>query len=90
MSGFLSFVFLLLVIWLLLHCIHMFLRLIGEALFPRCSDGSGVRARRTQSGVTRLCPNPQCGKCNRGEARFCARCGQPLIRRSGLEIDHAC
>lgn len=90
MSGFLSFVFLLLVIWLLSHCTHMLLRLLGGALFPRCPDESGAGVRRIQSGAIRPCPNPHCRKDNRGEARFCAQCGQPLIRRSGLESDHAC
>jgi hypothetical protein len=90
MTGFLSFLFLLLVIWLLLHCIHMFLRLIGESLFPGSAGRSGVTVKRIQAGVSRPCPNPHCRKDNRGAARFCARCGQPLIPLSGLQIDHAC
>jgi len=79
MSGFLSFLFLLVVIWLLLHCIHAFLRLAGESFLPRRDD---ARARiSAKTGGARPCPNPGCRKDNRGDARYCAQCGQPLARR---------
>lgn len=77
MAGFLSFLFLLLVIWALLHCLHAFLRLLGEGLFGRPSEPlKDMRSMRARG--PRPCPNPLCRKDNRGWARFCARCGQPL------------
>jgi len=89
MSGFLSFLFLLLVIWLLLRCVQTFLRLIGESLFPGRDARRGIRTKRVRARMVRPCPNPHCRQDNRGEARFCARCGQPLLPRAGA-IDHAC
>ena len=36
------------------------------------------RAAVRQGNVPRLCADPRCGQVNLAEARFCARCGQPL------------
>lgn len=87
MGGFLSFLFLLLVIWLLLHCVHGVVRLIGESLGE--SGEVLARGRRLRGRAPRPCPNPHCRRDNRGEARFCAQCGQPLAPRSSLAVDHA-
>ncbi len=46
-------------------------RLIGPAL-PTSAGRAGAPA------FARLCSRPRCGYLNAGNARFCARCGQPL------------
>jgi hypothetical protein len=90
MSGFLSFLFLLLVIWLLLHCVHAFVRLIGESLFSGGSHPNGARTKRIRFVPAKTCSNALCRKDNRADAQFCARCGQPLGSRAKLPIHHAC
>lgn len=87
MAGFLSFLFLLLVIWALLSCAHALLRLIGESLFPGAPDDLSATMMRERGGADRLCRNPHCRKDNRGGARFCARCGEPLA--AGIATDRA-
>jgi hypothetical protein len=50
---------------------------VGRALFGRASaENQPERQRRGHHG--RLCPQPRCGHVNAAEARYCARCGQPL------------
>jgi hypothetical protein len=58
----------------------MVMRLIGfvaRVLFGRPStENERVRPRPERQG--RLCPRLRCGHVNAANARYCARCGQPL------------
>lgn len=60
------------------------LRAIFRGVMSVCGllFGCGCRQRTPEqpstAGGARLCPHPRCGHVNRGEARYCARCGTTL------------
>ena len=76
MSGLVSFLFLLVVLVLLVRCIGMFLRLVGEALSGDQRGGRGHDRPLPAGGSA--CLNPCCRRDNRPGARYCAQCGQVL------------
>ena len=44
-----------------------------------CGCGKRIDARASDGRLTvRACPHPRCGHVNRGDARYCARCGTAL------------
>jgi len=50
---------------------------VGRVLFGRPSaENEPGQRRRDHHG--RLCPQLRCGHVNAADARYCARCGQPL------------
>ena len=52
------------------------LRAIGRALLP--AGPEKLAGSRRHSGPLRTCDRPHCGFLNRGDARYCARCGTAL------------
>ncbi len=52
------------------------IRWVGRSLVPAGEDPDGTAGRHEYS--PRICEHPRCGYLNRGDARYCARCGQPL------------
>ena len=54
-------------------------RLLGRgfrALFPAHAEYSGQR--HLEALAPQVCGQPRCGYLNRGDARYCARCGSAL------------
>lgn len=90
MSGVFSFLFLLLVTWLLLYCIHAFLRLVGESLFGNAGEAASGKPVTGRLGASRDCSNPHCRNENRANARFCAKCGEPLTGRREPAANPSC
>ncbi len=52
------------------------LRAIWRALLGAGPEGRLAGER--PAGLAQICDRPHCGYLNRGDARYCARCGSPL------------
>jgi hypothetical protein len=62
---------------LVLSAVARMVRALWRAVVGPWS-GSDEREREGSSADQRPCSYPRCGHLNRGEARYCARCGRPL------------
>lgn len=60
----------------LLSMLARALGFVWRALIPRRHNRSGTILESRCVG--QVCPHPRCGHINRAEARYCARCGNPL------------
>jgi hypothetical protein len=57
--------------------IRAFFRAIAWVFGCGCAKQIDAGARDPRASA-RICPNPRCGHVNRGDARYCARCGMAL------------